>query len=70
MRVDSSIDWRDYPPMLRCDDVAPLYGYTLLTTRKLAQRRSSKVPTPCGNRPLRFRRDDVRRHYERLAVTR
>lgn len=62
--AESLIDWRrDYPPTLRCEHVAELYGYTLLTARKLAQRRSPKIPTPCAARPYRFRRDDVRRHY-------
>lgn len=66
MRVttDSLIDWRrDYPPTLRAAHIAVLYGYTLLTTRKLAQKRSPKLPTPCGARPFVWRRDDVRRHY-------
>lgn len=64
MRVaESLIDWRAFPPMLRCDDLARLYPYTLLTIRKMAQQRSSKIPTPCGARPYVFRRDDVRRHY-------
>jgi hypothetical protein len=56
--------------MLRCDDLARLYPYTLLTIRKMAQRRNPKIPTPCGSRPFVFRRDDVKRHFDRLAVTR
>lgn len=62
--VESLIDWRrDYPPTLRCQHLAALYGYTLLTVRKMAQQRSRKIPTPCASRPFRFRRDDVRRHF-------
>jgi hypothetical protein len=64
MRVtDSLLDWRAFPPMLRCEHLKQLYPYTLLTIRKMAQQRSSKIPTPCGSRPFVFRRDDVRRHY-------
>lgn len=63
-----SIDWREFKPLLRCDDLTRIYPYTLLSIRKLVQKRSRKVPTPCGSRPFIFRRDDVKRHYERLSA--
>lgn len=62
-----SVDWRGYPPLMRCDHLATIYPYTLLTIRKMAQKRNPKIPTPCGARPLVFRRDDVKRHFERLG---
>jgi hypothetical protein len=60
-------DWKQFPPMLRCDDLTRIYPYTLLTIRKMVQHRNRKVPTPCGRRPFVFRRDDVKRHYERVV---
>jgi hypothetical protein len=69
MQMASSlpIDWRAFKPLLRCDDLARIYPYTLLSIRKLVQKRSNKLPTPCGSRPYIFRREDVRRHVERLG---
>lgn len=65
----ASVDWSAYKPMLRCDDLATIYtAYKLSTIRKMAQKRSAKIPTPCGSRPFVFRRDDVKRHYERLSA--
>jgi hypothetical protein len=61
-------EWASFPRMLRCNDLARIYPYTLLTIRKMAQRRNPKIPTPCGTRPFVFRRDDVKRHYERLSA--
>lgn len=62
------IDWREFKPLLRCDDLARIYPYTLRTIRDMAAARSPKIPTPCGSRPFVFRRDDVKRHFERLAA--
>lgn len=61
-------DWRSMKPMMRCEDLTAIYDYTLLTIRKMVQQRNPKVPTPCSARPYRFRREDVRRHYERLVA--
>jgi hypothetical protein len=58
-------EWRTFPAMLRCDDLTKIYPYTLQTIRKFAQKRNPKIPTPCGTRPFVFRREDVRRHFER-----
>lgn len=64
----SSINWSSYKPLMRCEDLTAIYPYTLLTIRKMAQTRNPKIPTPCGSRPFVFRRDDVRRHFERLSA--
>jgi hypothetical protein len=64
----ASVDWSAYKPMLRCDDLATIYPYTLTAIRKAVQRRSAKLPTPCGTRPFVFRREDVKRHYDRLQA--
>ena len=64
----ASVNWSAYKPMLRCDDLAQIYPYTLRSIRNMAAARSPKIPTPCGRRPFVFRRDDVRRHFESQAA--
>lgn len=66
--ASASVNWSALKPLLRCDDLTRIYPYTLLSIRKMAQRRSAKIPTPCGRRPFVFRRDDVKRHFERLSA--
>jgi hypothetical protein len=61
----SAVDWSIYKPYLRCEDLAQIYPYTLLTIRKMAQLRNPKIPTPISSRPFVFRKDDVIRHYNR-----
>lgn len=68
LATTAAIDWGRYQPFLRCDDLARIYPYTLLTIRKMAQQRNPKIPTPCAVRPFLFRRDDVRRHFERMGA--
>jgi hypothetical protein len=63
-----TVDWRAYPPRLRAEHVAELYGYTVNTVRKLWQKRSQKIPTPCASRPYMVRRDDCKRHWERTVA--
>lgn len=65
----AAVDWLAYGPLLTCKHLAMIYtAYTLRTIRNMAAARSPKIPTPCGTRPFVFRRDDVRRHYERLSA--
>jgi hypothetical protein len=64
----ASVDWFSYKPMLTCHDLATIYPYTLRTIRDMAAARNRKIPTPCGTRPFVFRREDVRRHYERMEA--
>lgn len=64
----TTIDWREFKPLLKCDDLTRIYPFTLRTIRNMAASRSPKIPTPCGKRPFIFRRDDVKRHYERLSA--
>jgi len=61
-------DWRTYPPILRAAQIAAIYGYTVLTVRKMWQQRNPKIPTPCQSRPYGVRREDARRHFERLSA--
>ena len=61
-------DWRVFPLTLRAQHIAEIYGYTLLTARKLAQKRSPKIPTPCTSRPYGWNREDVQRHYSRRVA--
>lgn len=67
--MSSTIDWRrDFPTTMRPEDLAQLYPYTVLYIKKLAQQRSRKIPTPCCAKPIAFRRDDVKRHYEKQVA--
>ncbi len=61
-------DWRDFRPVLRCEDLTRIYPYALRTIRNMAAERNPKIPTPCGKRPFIFRRDDVKRHFDRLGT--
>lgn len=64
----NAVNWSSFKPVLKCDDLTRIYPYTLQSIRKMAQRRSRKIPVPCGTRPFVFRLDDVKRHYERMAA--
>ena len=64
----STIDWRSLPKTLRAEHVADLYNRKVGGVKKAAQRRSSKIPTPCESRPWGWNRDDVKRHYERRVA--
>lgn len=62
------VNWQSFKPLLKCDDLTRIYPYTLLSIRKMAQQRNPKIPTPCGSRPFVFRREDVKRHFDRLVA--
>ena len=62
-------EWREYPPMLSAKDLARIYPYTEKTILKLWQQASDKVPVPCIRKPYRCRREDARRHFDRLSVS-
>jgi len=64
----ASINWREFKPLLTCRDLTRIYPRTLGGIRKGVQQRSKKLPCPCSSRPYLFRRDDVRRHFERMSA--
>lgn len=64
----STIAGKAYPATLRAQHLSEIYGYTLLTIRKMAQERNRKIPTPSTSRPYGWNRDDVKRHYERRVA--
>jgi hypothetical protein len=64
----SSVNWSEFKPLLTCRDLTRIYPFSLMGLRKMAQRRSPKIPTPCSSRPFLFRRDDVQRHYDRMVA--
>lgn len=65
----SDINWREFPPLLTCRDLTRIYTPRKLGgIRKGVQQRSKTLPTPCASRPYRFRRDDVKRHFERMEA--
>lgn len=61
-------DWRAYPPLLDAHHISAIYGFTVKTVRKMWQTRNPKVPTPCMSRPYKVRRDDAKRHFDRLSA--
>lgn len=66
--ASSSIDWRALPSILRASHLAQIYNRRVGGVRKALQQRSPKLPTPCETRPFGVRRDDCKRHYERLRA--
>jgi hypothetical protein len=54
--------------MLKATDLARIYPYSVSYIKKLWQQRSPKVPPPCIAKPYACRREDARRHFERLAL--
>lgn len=68
MTSHDDVNWNAFKPLLRCDDLTRIYPYSLASIRKMAQRRSKKIPCPCGTRPFVFRRADVKRHLDRLSA--
>jgi hypothetical protein len=66
--ASSGVDWRAFPLTLRAQHLSTIYGYTLLTVRKMAQQRNPKIPSPATARPFGWNRADVQRHYERRTA--
>lgn len=64
----ATVNWSAFKPLLRCDDLTRIYPFALRTIRNMAAARNPKIPTPCGTRPFVFRRDDVKRHFERMVA--
>jgi hypothetical protein len=60
--------WADFPEVMTCRDLTRIYPRKLGGIRKGVQQRSKKLPTPCSARPYLFRREDVRRHVERMSA--
>lgn len=63
-----TIAGKEYPPTLRAQHIAEIYGYTLRSARKMAQQRNPKIPTPSVKRPYGWNCADVKRHYERRVA--
>lgn len=64
----STINWNAYPATMRAEHIADLYNRKVGGVKKAAQQRSRKIPTPCETRPWGWKRDDVKRHFERRAA--
>ncbi len=61
-------DWAQLPLLMRLREVTSLYGVDPTAFRRKVERGDSDVPQPNFLRPMRRRRDDVRRHYEALGL--
>lgn len=61
-------DWSDLPLTLRMADVAAIYSLSLKTVRRCIERNDPSVPRPNFLNPYRWRRQDVRQHYDRITL--
>lgn len=63
-----AIDWRRYPSLLDAHHLAEIYARTVGGVRKGLSERSRKLPTPCQVRPFKVRKDDCKRHWDRMQA--
>lgn len=65
-------DWSQLPLTLRMTHIAAIYDLHIKTVRNKVERHAIDIPQPAFIRPYRWRRDDVRAHFEaqRVAVQR
>lgn len=66
--ITPAIDWRALPSILRPAHLAVIYNRKIGGVRKGLQQRSRKLPTPCESRPFGVRKDDCKRHFERMGA--
>lgn len=64
----SAVDWTRYPSLLDASHLAEIYDRSLGGVRKGLQRRTKKLPTPCQSRPYKVRKDDCKRHFDRMEA--
>lgn len=62
------MNWEALPLTLRMADIAAIYAISIRTVRDKVERGDEDIPRPNFVRPYRWRRDEVRRHYERHTV--
>lgn len=62
-------DWATVPGTCRLRHVAVIYSVNEDTARAGIRRGDPSLPTPFADRPYRFRKIDVQRHYGRLELT-
>lgn len=59
-------EWTSLPLTLDAKHVAAIYGFEWRTVlRKVGSR---EVPMPFADRPYRWRKADVKAHYERMSL--
>lgn len=63
----TAVDWNAYPALLTVQHLAEIYNRKVNGVRWGLRERSTKLPTPCQSRPYRVRKDDCRRHFDRMA---
>jgi len=61
-------DWSGLPLTLTAHHIAAIYGLHVKTVRVKAAAGDPGLPLPAFDKPWRWRRDDVRRHYETASV--
>jgi hypothetical protein len=64
----SAVDWTRYPALLDVRHLAEIYARKEAGVRRALWERSKKLPTPCQTRPYKVRKDDCKRHFERMEA--
>lgn len=63
----ADINWSAYPKLLNVKHLAEIYDRKVGGVRRALWERDEKLPTPCQTRPYKVRKDDCKRHFERMA---
>lgn len=64
--VQRVTSWDTLDLILRAQDLAAIYGLSLDQVRRLVRKGdTTQIPRPAFISPNRWRREDVRRHFER-----
>lgn len=61
-------DWNELPLTLRMKDIAAIYDLAEKTVRRRVEQRDPSIPRPNFIQPYRWRKADVRRHYETASL--
>lgn len=64
----SAVDWTRYPALLGVGHLAEIYARKVNGVRWGLRTRSKKLPTPCQTRPYKVRKDDCKRHFDRMVA--
>lgn len=64
----NAVDWASLPPILRAGDLARIYNRKVGGVKKALQKRDPKLPPPCQVRPWGVRKDDCKRHFDRMVA--
>jgi hypothetical protein len=61
-------DWSELPLTLHMRHIAAIYALHEKTVRSKVEKADPSIPRPAFLRPYRWRKSDVRKHYEEWSV--